>query len=64
MRRNNEMMNVCRRAVSIVAGADSNTMRAVAEMRMRSEGINAQSSNGAVSAVMAERRSAAEDFSF
>ena len=60
---NKRMENVCRAAVSSVAGVDNRTMAEVAAMRMRSAGAVAAEEN-IVNEMMVERTKASEDFSF
>lgn len=63
MRNTREMMNVCRRTASSVAGVDSDTMAAVVEMRMRSENTDTQTINAVSEAVIEECNAAKNDFS-
>lgn len=60
---NKRMENVCRAAVSSVAGVDNRTMAEVAAMRMRSAGAVAAEEN-IVNEMMVERTKASADFSF
>lgn len=62
MRNNNEMMRACRRAMSAVAGADSKTLRSVADMRMRSEESDSQNNRNIVNSLMSEHEKASADF--
>ena len=63
MNRNERMMNVCRRAVSTVAGVDRNTAAEVASMRLRSESAESRT-NKIVNSVMNECTTARRDYSF
>ena len=60
---NKRMENVCRAAVSTVAGVDNRTMAEVAAMRMKSAGAVAAEEN-IVNEMMVERTKASADFSF
>ena len=59
---NKRMENVCRAAVSSVAGVDNRTMAEVAAMRMRSAGAVAAEEN-IVNEMMVERTKTSADFS-
>ncbi len=63
MNRENTMRN-CRSALSFLAGVDNRTMRDVAEMSMRSNGVGAETRESVMSSLLGERSAASEDFSF
>ena len=63
MMTNKRMENVCRAAVSSVAGVDNRTMAEVAAMRLMSKGA-AATEGKIVNGIMIERAKASEDFRF
>ena len=58
------MMNSCRRAMSMVAGADNRTVAEVMEMSMRSNGANESLRDNVTDSLLQERSVASEDFSY
>ena len=61
---NERMANICRGAISSIAGANSATMAAVVAMRMRSAGYSADEGAKMVNAMLWEQAKAAEDYTY
>lgn len=54
--------SICRSALSSLAGVDNRTMVDVAEMSMRSNGIDENHQREAIDVLMSERKAANTDF--
>ena len=54
--------NICREALSSLAGVDNRTMVDVAEMSMRSKGIDENQQREAIDTLINERQTANADF--
>lgn len=58
------MMRSCRSALANLAGVDNRTMRAVADMSLRSAGAGSALREEIMGSIAVERTAAAEDYSF
>lgn len=61
---NERMANICRGAISSIAGVDNEIMAAVVAMRMRSFGASAETGAEMVGAMLQERTKASEDYAY